>query len=111
MAQLPLTDLIQQTSGRKRKQNTIKTSYGDGYEQIATWGVNAFRDEWSLDYVGLTSTQRNTLLNSYNTTTVWTWQAPGDSTTKNWRYTGDYSESVSGNTYSVKLNIRQVHTI
>lgn len=110
---LPLTNYLSQSSSRTRKNRVLSAQFGDGYSQEAPDGTNALVDGWRLVYTNLSSANRTTLFAALDAVGSWdyfTWQAPGDSTTKKWKVTKDgiNEQPQSGNTYSVTFNVKQV---
>ena len=113
MATLPLTTSIAQSSTRTRVYRTLTSQFGDGYKQDAPDGVNNTIDTWMINYENLGSADRATLvtfLDSQGAWTTWTWQAPNDSTVKNWKITKDgWTESVTaGNISTISFSAMQV---
>lgn len=114
MSALPLTNFISQSSARKRTYKTLTVQFGDGYQQDAPNGINNIIDEWSIVYDNLSTTDRATLVSFLDSVGAWTsftWQALGDSTTKNWKVTKDgWSETVkAGSVYSISFSIKQIY--
>jgi phage-related protein len=114
MAALPLTTIISQDgSTRRRNYRVLSAQYGDGYSQEARDGINNVVDEWTVHYPNLVQADRDNLvafLDSNGASVSWTWTAPGDSGSKNWKLTKDgWSETfLAGNVYSITFNARQV---
>lgn len=110
MATLVLQNLISQSSSKGGEQNILETKYGDGYTQTAAWGINATRDKWGLQWAALYKTERDQFWTFFNTVglyDVWDWQAPGDSTVKQWRFTEYPTESINAGLYSISAPCTQ----
>lgn len=108
MASLPLATRISQSSQRKTKQNIVTSSYGDNNTQVAAWGLNSKYEEWTLNWVGLDQTQRDTLMTFWNNNGMvigWYWAAPGGST-GGWRFTDGFTETSSGWFYDLSVTVR-----
>ena len=108
MASLPLATRISQSSQRTVSQNVITANYGDNNTQIAAWGVNSMKEEWQLEWTGLNQTDRNTLMNfweSHGLAVAFYWAAPGGKTGA-WRFVDSMSETSSGWFYNISTKVR-----
>jgi phage-related protein len=112
MTALVLTDMIDQSSSRTKKQRIIQAQFGDGYSQETPDGINSILETWSLRWSNLTTSERDTLvamLDSVGSTGIITWTPQGE-TEKTYKMTPDgYSESwSSGDLHNISLSLRQV---
>jgi phage-related protein len=108
---LPLASKIQQTSSRSIDHNIITAGYGDGFEQTAEFGANAKKDMWDVRWSGLTEAERNTLVAAFDLTTVFNWTPFGEVVEKNFKMTGQYKETITGDRYSISLKLKQVYVL
>lgn len=109
MAAIPFINKISDASTQVHDQEVISVDYGDGFEQVWTWGENSERKNWTLEWNGLSLADRNTFVLAYNRVTVFDWQAPGDSVTKQWRFDSPLREKAIGNKYILTASIKQVY--
>lgn len=107
-----LTAVPSQSSTRRRMYKTKRVKFGNGYTQSAPDGINDMQDEWTLVFENLTLTERNALVTALDSVEGWdylTWQAPGDNTTKRWLVTDGWSESTTGNAWTITVNLEQTY--
>ena len=108
---LPLTNKISQSSSRTIKYNVLSMQFGNGYEQRTPDGLNSKRAVWRVVYNNLTSADRNTLhtfFDAVGSSSWFSWQPPGSSTSLKWLVDGEITESVlSGEIYSIAFTAKQ----
>ena len=114
MTTLVLTNRISQSSARTQNQRVTTVTYGDGYEQRSQWGINARRDSWTIEWIGLDATESatlNTFWQSVGLLNSWTWTAPGDSTEKTWVFASPLQETNTGFYSNFSITAREVSPI
>lgn len=110
MAALPLTNKISQSSSRQLNQRIITSNYGDGYEQVAAIGLNSRFDVWSINWEGLTLTERNTFMTFFNTVGLvqsFDWTPPNGVAGK-YRIIEAPVETNAGWYYNISIKVKQV---
>lgn len=103
-----------QSSKQSRKFRTLTAQFGDGYRQDAPDGINYQLDSWDLNFENLTGTVAGNVKAFYDSVgsfTQFTWQAPGDSSSKTWKLdpSGYSVQALAGNVYSISTRIMQVY--
>ena len=117
MSALPLTNMISQSSVVSRVPRVTVISFNNGYEQRSIDGNNPFRDEWSLIFENLSTSQLTTLMTFFDTTCLggvyyFTWTAYIDSVSKNWVQNGKYQITPkAGNIFDLTVPIKQVYDL
>jgi phage-related protein len=110
-AALPLSSLISQATQGKTTFKVLEVKYGNGYTQRAGDGINNNQGTWNIEYDLLTSSELSTVVTAFDTAAgvdYFTWQAPGDATSKKW-LVKEYSRSPrAGDLYSVSAALEQV---
>lgn len=112
MATFPASFAISPVSTRNRHYKTLTAQFGDGYRQSVPDGINYVIDEWNITTVIFEQAERDdnvTFLDSVGSYSPITWQAPGDTTSKNWKITPDgWSQAVLGsNLYQLSFKLIQ----
>lgn len=102
-----------QSSQKTRKFRTLTSQFGDGYRQDAPDGLNFQIDTWALTFENLNATDAAIVTNFFDSVgsfTVFSWQAPGDATSKTWKMspTGYTSQVISGLITTISVQIDQV---
>ena len=108
MASLPLATRISQSSQRQTQQNVITSNYGNNNTQMAAWGLTSKWEEWTLNWVGLDQTERNSLMSfwdSHGLVVGFYFAAPGG-TTGGYRFVSGFTETSSGWFYDLSIKIR-----
>lgn len=85
---MPLTSKIADTSEMTYSYKIISCPFGDGYTQASDDGINNRVENWSVDYIGLLATDRNTVINTFDLVKgadYLTWTSPGNSVSKKYR--------------------------
>jgi|LakMenEpi03Aug12_release.lakeMendotaPanAssembly.Ray.scaffolds.fasta_scaffold924325_2 phage-related protein len=115
---MPLTTKISQASQMKRAPKMLVSSFGDGYEQIAPDGINNVRQQWTIVWENLNSTDCATLENTWATTrygadyVTWTPPLPSPlNVQKKYRINSMEMVAASGNIYTYNAQITQVFDI
>ena len=110
-AALPLSTLISQSSSASTEFRTIKAQYGNGYSQRAPDGINNSVGSWDVSWENVTSGEFGTITTAIEAAKgadYFTWQAPGDSSTKRWIVEKYTKAAMSGDIYSVSASLTQV---
>lgn len=110
-AALPLQNLISQASQGDRDYRVIEVKYGNGYSQRARDGVNSVVDAWSIEYANISYADLTTIYAAFDLAAgvdYFTWQAPGDTSTKKWVVAKCSKAAMSGGVYSVTAELKQV---
>ena len=107
------TPVPSQSSQRTTMFRTLSTQFGDGYKEDAPDGINYKIDTWNLNFENLTNSDTSnvkTFFDSVGSYSTFTWQAPGDTSSKTWKLDArGYSLTAqSGNIYSISSTIYQV---
>ncbi len=114
---LPLPAKITIDSERTVVFTDITAQFGDGYEQVAPKGLNNTREGWSIQWGGLSTAEKDTIVTALNTVGSWgilTWTPCGDTVQKKYRMTKDgYSTRREGsnNIFTVSCSLRQVFDV
>ena len=111
-AALPANLVPSQASTRRRTYKTKRARFGNGYAQSAPDGINSVMDAWTLVFENLTTTERNQLVSILDSIQSWdylTWQAPGDAGTKRWLLNDGWSESTTGNLWTISFDVEQTY--
>lgn len=106
---------ISQASNRSTKRDILTVSFGNGYEQRVPNGINYKREMWSVEWSGLTTSEKNaieTFLNAISAGDYTTWTSPLDSTSKKFVLDGEWMISdIGGAIWSITANFRQVYDV
>lgn len=111
---LPLSTKITIESEKTVVFSDMSAQFGDGYEQIAPKGINNIRENWSIQWGGLTTAEKDTIVTVLNTVGSWgilTWTPCGETVQKKYRMTRDgYSTRREGSNaiFTVSCMLRQV---
>lgn len=100
-------------SSRELDERVLSADFGDGYEQVTTDGLNAFRRARSLSWNGVTQEQKEEIEAFYlsvGRSKAWWYTPAGASTPLKWRFTDKLSfvDLDGGPLYSGSVPIRQV---
>ena len=108
---LPLSGAVSQASQVSTKYQVLKTQYGNGYSQRAGDGINNVQDSWQVQWNGLTTANFQILKSAFDAAAgvdYFTWQAPGDTTTKKWIVSQVTRTNWSGAVYDIAVTLEQV---
>lgn len=111
-ANLPLPDLVSQSSSFGFTNRILKSELGDGYVQRVVDGTNATKKTANVMWENLTTAEKDTVLAALSSVGSWdriTWQSPICTSVTNWVITEDGVQiSVkSGEHYSISLQLVQ----
>lgn len=113
-AALPLSTEISQASQGETEYRILEVQYGNGYSQRALDGLNASMSSWNVSWENIPFAQFQALVAAFDAAygiDYFTWQAPGDATTKKWIVQKWSRAAASGNYYSVSATLKQVFDI
>jgi phage-related protein len=111
---LPISNKITIDSSKTVVFSDMAAQFGDGYEQVAAKGINNVRENWSIEWGGLTTTEKDTIVAVLNSVGSWgllLWTPCGETTQKKYRMTRDgYSVKREGSNaiFTVSCTLRQV---
>lgn len=108
---LVLTDRISQKSQRITDERVIDVSYGDGYQQIVSKGLNSKYKKWIIKWEMLNTTEQSTawtFLDTVGRTGLISWDENAGGDTYYWRITSEISETqLAGNLANIQFEITQ----
>lgn len=99
--------IVKNTSFRRKA-----VSFGDGYEQRAFEGINYKSESMEVVFFCNGTTEKNALesvINNAGGVVPITWQAPGDSISKNWLFTNPRYEFISATFGQLTVNVELVN--
>lgn len=109
---MPLTTRISQSTTLNTSYRTLRTQFGNGYEQRSIDGINYKQDNWKVNYENLNATDRATVwafLAAVGGVGVITWTPPNGIAGKFVLDQGTVSEQqLSGNIFTISFTVRQV---
>ena len=107
---MPLTNKIADTSEMTYSYKTISCPFGDGYTQASDDGINNRVENWTVNYIPLLATDRNTVINTFDLvkgSDYLTWISPGNSVSKKYRI---LSVTEKFNTIYFILSVKLIQT-
>jgi phage-related protein len=114
---LPVSTKITIDSSKTVVFSDMAAQFGDGYEQVAAKGINNVRENWSIEWGGLSTTEKDAIVAVLNSVGSWgllLWTPCGETAQKKYRMTRDgYSvkRESSNAIFTVTCNLRQVFDI
>jgi phage-related protein len=111
---MPLTGSISENSTKTPDYKTISAKFGEGFGQRAADGLNAKKDTWSLQWVPVTLTNRNTIVAALDAVGGWdylTWTPPGEGSSKKYIVVGGYTENYIADRYRISCKLEQVFDV
>lgn len=88
----------------------LTAQLGDGYQMITSDGINTVRDQWTLQWDGLPTTDMSTIIAFFAAQLgyiAFQWQAPGDAAPKLWRCTKWGRNPTGPQTWTVTATLDQ----
>ena len=111
---MPVVNKITLDSSLKVSFTQIAAKFGDGYEQIAPYGLNNTVDNWDIMWGALTTTEFQTVIAALKSVGTWgiiTWTPCDETAQKKFRISGDINRVREGTFYKVTCSIRQVFDV
>ena len=79
---LPLPTKIAPESEKRYKNNRLEAQYGDGYKQISNNGINSLVDMWSIAWVWVKQSDKDTIIAALESSNTFTWTPFNEPTQK-----------------------------
>jgi phage-related protein len=108
---LPHPEKIEKWPKKQVNFNVLKAKFGNGYGQYAANGLNAKKEKWSITWVNLTETEKDTIETALELNGGWgifTWTPPNYLVEKKFRNEDDnYDTQQYGERFKISVTLTE----
>jgi phage-related protein len=112
---LPLSTKISQSSSKNLQTNLLVAKFGDGYEQRTPNGINYTKQQWTIQWENITTTELTTIETAIASARygadAFTWTPFNEASQKKFKYNYHDVTFLSGNLCTVSMSIIQVYDV